>query len=804
MEQSDLHLLQTVPSYHLQAIAKARLTAQSLAGKPVHGSIDVAALDLSDLASYLFDPRSCLEVLRSLKGLEITILHELIACGGRANSRDLALYISAMGLQTTPQPEKNGSSQTRGIPPSLAGRQPEALASSSLYPAPHPHGAFEQALHHLLVQGLLFWGKQTNFVGRDYANGVYDGVLIVPRAVLDVARQEERLNKAWRTPELRVGEAPGEGIYTFQRALYLYWSLVNSTRSGLPLVNSHLLSRASLRQVIEHLAPLGKFLQGLSAEQAHTESDAPLLLFLRLMLMKLRLLVERQGVLQAAPSGEFFALPLVERAWRCFRLWLETPFWNELLFLPDVVARPSQSPLEAAHEEIVRSRKVLLEHIWRCDSDAWYSLAGFVARMKLHVPYLLFPRQYGSRAERYSVGSNPYGWDFRLRRGWLTHREGWHMVEGGFVRSMILGPLTWLGAIDPENEEHPHAFHLSQDAGLLASEILPEIPDPVWGRLVIQPNFDLVALAPVTESLLAELDSFAERVRLEHIAQYHLSKASVMHAVQLGLTAETIQQILVRASGNALPQNVQYSLLEWERQARRIELWRSATLLEVDDPALLDEIASHLEMKSWLIRRLSPTLAEVATQYLARLQEFFWQRDYLPALASASQHQDLLHGAPLPTREAQWLLSPDGLLQPCYPLTNLYLTAEVERVTEIDEATGWRRITPSSLQQALASGLDLAQIIRFLQNYCSDGVPGSFLIRLKLWGQGYDGPPSLQVETAPLLSLSAEALQDLLTDEDVSPLLGTTIPSNKRLVRVAPENLVKVLALLKERGFEIN
>jgi hypothetical protein len=142
------------------------------------------------------------------------------------------------------------------------------------------------------------------------------------------------------------------------------------------------------------------------------------------------------------------------------------------------------------------------------------------------------------------------------------------------------------------------------------------------------------------------------------------------------------------------------------------------------------------------------------------------------------------------------------LLQPCYPLTNLYLDSELERVTVEDALTGWRRITADSLKQALAAGFALDGIIRFLQNYCVGGIPGSFLIHLKLWGSGYAEPPDLQIETAPLLSLSAQALQDILTDEEIGPLLGTPVPEQKRLVRVPQENLEQVMELLKERGFE--
>lgn len=798
MEQSDLLLLQTAPSYHVQAVVKARLAAQAVVGKGADNLPDLATLDLAELATYLFESRACRKVLRELGNAESCVLRELVACGGRANSRDLALYFSSADSPLAGSPEQENAYSA----PMMVAGHPTML--SSLYPTPHPHGSFEQALHRLLVLGLLFWGKQTNFVGRDYASGVYDGVLIVPQTVVECARQEWKMDELQRPVTAEKGELPNENMRALQRSLYLYWSLVANTRDGLSLLNSRLLTRTSLRQVVEALAPQDRFAQGLSSERSPNENDTPYLLFLRLLLMQLGLLVERQGALYAVPAREFFAQPLVVRAWRCFRLWLEQPFWNELAFLPDVVVRPGPSPLDPAHEEVVYSRLLVVDHVLRVTPATWHQIPGFIAYMKLHMPYLLFPRQYGARAERYSLGSNPYGWDFRLRRGWLTHREGWHQVEGGFIRTLLTGPLAWLGVVDQENAEHPDAFCLAQGAGLLAGSAMPEVADLPGGRLVVQPNFDLVALAPVFESLLVELDVFAERVRLELIAQYRLNKASVTRAVQMGLSAEKIQHILEQAAGGAIPQNVQYSLVEWERQARRIEIWHDATLLEVDDPMLLDELFSSPEASAWLVRRLSPTLAEVATAHLAQLRELLWQCEYLPALISAVQHQDLLSGAPLPTREIQWQLLADGLLKPLYALPDLYLATELERFTEHDAITGWRRLTSASLRNALAAGLSLDAIIPFLQQYCADGIPGSFLIRLKLWGNGYDETPTPQVEAAPLLNLAAAALPDILADEEIGPLLGAPIPAEKRLVRVAPENLERVVELLRERGFNVD
>lgn len=801
MESSDLPLLQTAPAYHIQAILKTRQAVRVSASQSPAEGLDPTSANMEEIAAYLFEPRACRELLHTLGEAEVCILRELVACGGRANSRDLALYFSSPGSPFVVHVHVHERSVHLPPQPTSLSTVGHAISGSSLYPPPHPHGVYEQALHRLLLLGLLFWGKQTNFIGRDYSSGVYDGVLIVPPTIVRCVRQE------WQQTE-QAGVAhddyPGEGMRTLQRALYLYWSLVDGARDGLPLVSSRLLARTALRQVLEHFASFNRFWSGLSLEQIHIESDVPYLLFLRLLLMQLGLLVEHQGTVRAVAAREFFALPLAERAWRCFHIWLETSFWNELNFISNVVAQPGPAPLDPAHEEVVYSRQLVGEHVLRVAPENWHAVQTFIARMKLQAPYLLFPRQYGLRAERYSPGSNPYSWNFRLRRGWLTHREGWHIVEGGFIRSLIMGPLYWLGVVELNEAEHPDAFCLVPAAHLIERSEKPVTAEETWGRLVVQPNFDLVALAPVSETLLIDLDRFADRVRLEHIAQYHLSRTSVTRAIQLGLTAGDIQQQLEQATGGTIPQNVQYSLVEWERQARRIELWRGATLLEVDDPVFLDTLFADEQTRAWLLRRLAPTLAEVATEYLTQFQEALWQHGYTPTISSASQDQDLLNAPSLPVHEAQWKLLPDGLLQPCYALANLYLVAELEHITEMDRVTGWRKVTPDSLQQALRAGFTLEGIIRFLQHYCAGGVPGSFLIRLKLWGSGYTEPPAIQVEDVPLLSLSAQALQDVLADEEIGPLLGVPVSREKRLVRVSPDQLERVKALLHERGFDVS
>jgi len=812
MDQSDLLLLQTVPPYHLQAIVKARRLPVSLKGQNINQPPDPSSMTIAEIAQYLFDPTSCIHTLSGLTEMEKSILRELITCGRRANSRDLALYFSCLQ-----GPPADTSELDRKSPPvahseeGVSRTQAHHRVVTLQYPTPHPHGIFEQAIHRLLLLGLLFWGKQTNFVGRDYASGVYDGMLIVPRTVLELA------NELWNTVERspsqvqtsdrdtnikepkHIGEGVSEGVSALQRSLYRYWSLAATMHEGMPLVNSRLLSRSALRQVVDQLSPQGTSVM----EQIRTESDVPHLLFIRLLLMKLGLLSERRGALFAMPADMFFSLPILERARRCYHAWLDTAFWNELAYIANVIARPGPVPLDPAHEEVVRSRKQVMERLLAEKVGEWHEFSTFIARTRLYTPYLLFPRQDGTRTERYSVSNNPYSWDFRLRRGWLTPREGWYLVEGGFIRTIVSGPLHWLGLVSVDSQDNPDAFRLVPDIALITSETLLDIQEPSWGRLVVQPNFEVIALAPVPEALLLNLDRFAERIRLEHIAQYRLTKASVTRAIQAGLQSETIQQILEQATEGSIPQNVQYSLIEWERQARRIELWRGVTLLEVDDAALLDQLFANAETRPLFGRRLAPLLAEVLIDQLSTVQEILWQQDYLPALVSASLYDSLLESGRLPTREPQWRLQQNGYLQPCHAVLDLYLVSEVERITVLDEATGWRKITPEAIQQACNSGLSLDHIVRFLQHYCEGGIPASFLIRLKLWGDGYEQQDTIGVEHAPLLRLSNQVLQDIQADEEIGPLIGEEVPPDSRLVRVPPEALDRVIGLLKERGFSV-
>ncbi|GHO74320.1 hypothetical protein KSD_20910 [Ktedonobacter sp. SOSP1-85] len=789
MKPRDVELLETIPLYHLHTLARSRQIPLTDATPEANVSADASAsAELGEVARQLFDADVLSTLVRTLGEGEWLILRELVLCGGRANSRDLAFYCHSAGLLSTrqqagEQPGEMGAVSAYGI---------ENTHKPIAYPPAHPHGPFEQAIRSLLLEGLLFWSKQTSFAGREYSSGTHDGMLIVSPSVEAAVHEVAKERNLGAEPLLPAGPESGTDarMRLLQRWLYSYWSVVVEAREGLPLLNNGLLSRSALRSVLARMA------EG-EDDVVRNENESPRLLFLRLLAMKVGLLREQQGILQAAPAEAYFALPFYERARQCYQLAVEGSFWNEMAYLPAINVKPGPELLAEAHPEVVRSRQVVLERVLQETPGTWIDLPTFVARTRLYAPSLLFPRHQGSRMDRYSNECNPYGWDFRLQRGWLTHREGWYLVEGGFIRAVIEGVLSWLGIVEVDAREHPDAFRLLPAGRALfhADEQALEQPE---GRLIVQPNFELVAMAPVSESLLLALDRFAEREQLEYVAHYRLTRASVTRAIQRGYLIEDVLRTLEVAADGALPQNVRYTLLEWERQARRVEIWREATLMEVADSALLDALLGEQETSSLFGRRLSSTLVEVAPGKLAEAQQVLWEREQLPAVTRAGtpRREDGEE-----RHEPQWRLREDGLLQPLYGVLNFYLVRVAERFCAYDEARGGLCLTESSVRAALKQHMTLDEIMDFLRRYCIDDIPGSLVLRLKLWGNGYEGQRHIGVARAPLLILPEQILNDLEADEEIHNFLQEAIAPEQRLVRVSEQHLERVLRLLRERGF---
>jgi len=126
------------------------------------------------------------------------------------------------------------------------------------------------------------------------------------------------------------------------------------------------------------------------------------------------------------------------------------------------------------------------------------------------------------------------------------------------------------------------------------------------GAVVVQPNFDVVFLAP-NPAVEAEVARFAERVGQAPGVAFRLTRASVLAAAEAGLAREDLLGVLARASSKPLAANVAREVEGWLAGVRRARV-RTATLLECPDEETATRVLGALGAKA---HRLTPTLFEL-------------------------------------------------------------------------------------------------------------------------------------------------------------------------------------------------
>ena len=101
------------------------------------------------------------------------------------------------------------------------------------------------------------------------------------------------------------------------------------------------------------------------------------------------------------------------------------------------------------------------------------------------------------------------------------------------------------------------------------------------GRIVVQPNFDVVFLAPAPRAE-AEIGRFAERKGRHMGTLFRITKRSILAAAAAGLTLEHTFETLRQCCSEELPPNVQREISGWFAQCRRVSL-RPAVLIHCPD-----------------------------------------------------------------------------------------------------------------------------------------------------------------------------------------------------------------------------
>ncbi len=324
--------------------------------------------------------------------------------------------------------------------------------------------------------------------------------------------------------------------------------------------------------------------------------------------------------------------------WLMGHNWLDTPGVNY---------RPGFS----FYSSVVAARGPLLGYLKSCKPGTWYTVKSLLNTIRGTDPFILHPQERGSY--------------FRDKRRQQELEEHWEERDGEVLIGMLSSSLYELGivalgyqdasAVRSEKKLNPDFFMLTETGATLLNELgehetvpmpvaagnmigIPgdfedeleefvqvptgtraqtktrskkqakvETPTPVERprSLIIQPNFELLLMQPDLPTLYSMLP-FAQVNSLGNVSRLTLSRASVLRGLEWGLTIEEIFQFLETQSQKVIPQNVDYTLRDWAKAYRAVEI-SQVILLEVESEAHTNELLASSKLKEFNPRRLGPT-----------------------------------------------------------------------------------------------------------------------------------------------------------------------------------------------------
>ncbi|MFN3761609.1 MAG: helicase-associated domain-containing protein, partial [Anaerolineae bacterium] len=507
------------------------------------------------------------------------------------------------------------------------------------------------------------------------------------------------------------------------RDLYLYWDFVR--RNDVMLVQSGHVGKNGLKAINQVLLVPDPLLP-----DARREDETGRLYLLRRLLEKLGLVRAEKGYLR--PVGKdplevpgFWRRPLIRQARACLEA------WSQLSGSEGFGSRADRYQPRYAH-----ARQSVLAALKTFPPGVWVEPETLLEEVAARDPDFLFPER--SRIENYR-----YGWYYNPSGGYSGDRkellDTMGELEARFVEHCLTGFLHPVGVVDLGYEGNTlRGFRLTPLGqallGLSSGEPTAEGEDT--GRLIVQPNFQVMAIGPVSLALLAQLDLFAERQRADRSAfEYRLSRESVYRAQQLGMDVADVLRILTRNGATELPQNVRRSLEEWAASHERIVFRTGVSLLQAADAGLLATLMDHPDIGRHLARPVSPEVALIRNGRVPSVVSELVGQGLFPAVSDARPE----------SADHSVIIGPDGTIRPVHAVPSLYLRGRLSRLAE-ETAGGEWRLTPESVRRAGGERSRVLRILEELHRLHRGPFPDRLAEQIKAWG-GYYGHAAAETLT---------------------------------------------------------
>jgi hypothetical protein len=584
------------------------------------------------------------------------------------------------------------------------------------------------------------------------------------------------------TPEVIVTAS----AFDFQRDLGRYWRHVRK-QGDLTLTQQGWIYKSSFRSLLAALN---------MPESPADEQENGRLWFMRRLLTTMHELTGTHfdHTLRANPAGKLLGMSMAQRVKWSFDLWRDSGAWNELVRLPIPftgvdVRRESPPALGKARLVLLRTLAKLATPL-----QEWQSPDTLIATMKRSEYQFLFERRHrnnygGLYTSPYYGPNNPHGITFSNVR---DEASGWDAVEAGFILNLLTGPLHWLGLVElgygakrerGENSQ-PQAFRPT-DAG---AWLLGLAPQPQFaesgGKLIVQPNFSVLALEPISDTVLNDLDQFGESQGGERVITYQLTRESMYRGQQAGWDAERVLAFLEQHQNAPVAMNVRRSLEEWEQSHRRITFHRNKVLVQFADDEAQSE--ANAALKSFKPHKLGENFELIEGRGAGEVVTALRDAGWVPTLQMADETGG----------EAVLRATEDGEVMFTQPAPSVFALGRLAQFAE-----GGTRITAASVRNAMSAGLSLDQLLATLAELHSGPAPESLVNKVRAWATFFG---TGKMQPAVLLELSSlDVLSNLMNDKQVgkylTPIEGSLMP----LAIVDADHADAVKQMLLDRGISI-
>ncbi len=294
------------------------------------------------------------------------------------------------------------------------------------------------------------------------------------------------------------------------------------------------------------------------------------------------------------PSTEWLKAAGPDQLRQLFEAWRNDARWSDLQYVASLQVERAVS----INTDAVTIRAAVLDGLRAAVPNAWHTLDALIQRIKSHTPDFLrtdFDTDYirDTRSGEYLRGIN-----------------AWERVEGALIRSILSGPLFWLGAIDMDDIAQPSTFRLtSMGAALFGFDVDQPIIKPVQHFVVrtdavievaASRRYDRFQLARVADLIGLDEDGY----------RYRLTPSSLARAASQKIDATKVVDFLTRAQGQGMPPSLAKAIQRWAGKGTEVKVER-AIIVRVKDAAILKRLQESPKTRYISIEPLGPTAARI-------------------------------------------------------------------------------------------------------------------------------------------------------------------------------------------------